>query len=165
VIGSGGNLTAGNAAVVGGGTLGRAASGGEAPSGGAGVSSGGKAAGGAPASGGEIGGGGAPGGAAGVRGTAITPVACGAPRLAAAVTNVTLNGDDINTRNINGLTFKGFGVLSANGTSELLMDYKSEHPESYAEQRESAEELERDDRIVQPGKPNFSKYATVPGTI
>ena len=35
--------------------------------------------------------------------------------------------------NVNGLTFKGFGVLSANGTSALLMDYKAEHPEAYAE--------------------------------
>ena len=33
-------------------------------------------------------------------------------------------------QNRNGLTFKGFGVLSANGTSELLMDYKAEHPEA-----------------------------------
>ncbi len=35
--------------------------------------------------------------------------------------------------NVNGLTFKGFGVLSANGTSALLLDYKAQHPEKYAE--------------------------------
>ena len=34
--------------------------------------------------------------------------------------------------NVNGLTFKGFGVLSANGTSAVLMDYKSQHPDVYA---------------------------------
>ena len=46
---------------------------------------------------------------------------------------VTLNGDDIHADNVNGLTYKGFGVLSANSTSDLLMDYKAENPEAYAE--------------------------------
>jgi hypothetical protein len=36
-------------------------------------------------------------------------------------------------KNQNGLTFKGFGVLSANSTSALLMDYKAQHPEKYWE--------------------------------
>jgi hypothetical protein len=56
----------------------------------------------------------------------------------AAVTDpvlVTVTGADIATaaQNINGLTFKGFGVLSANSTSALLMDYKAQHPEQYWE--------------------------------
>ena len=51
----------------------------------------------------------------------------------AAETSFTLDGNDIQTDNVNGLTFKGFGVLSANGTSALLMDYKSEQPQKYAE--------------------------------
>ncbi|MFT9397256.1 MAG: hypothetical protein ABF545_04220 [Bifidobacterium psychraerophilum] len=31
----------------------------------------------------------------------------------------------------NGLTYKGFGLLSGNATSSLLLDYKSEHPDVY----------------------------------
>jgi hypothetical protein len=46
---------------------------------------------------------------------------------------IVLNGDDIKAANVNGLTFKGFGLLSANSTSALLLDYKSENPEEYAE--------------------------------
>ncbi|NGY65260.1 sugar-binding protein [Lentzea sp. NEAU-D13] len=46
---------------------------------------------------------------------------------------IVLNGNDIKAGNVNGLTFKGFGLLSANSTSELLMDYKSQHPDKYAE--------------------------------
>ncbi|WP_434716438.1 hypothetical protein [Lacticaseibacillus paracasei] len=45
---------------------------------------------------------------------------------------VHLDGKDIAASNVNGLTFKGFGVLSGNGTSALLMDYKSEQPAVYA---------------------------------
>ncbi|MBN2717613.1 MAG: sugar-binding protein [Deltaproteobacteria bacterium] len=44
---------------------------------------------------------------------------------------IRINGNDIQSDNVNGLTFKGFGVLSANGTSALLMDYKSQHPKAY----------------------------------
>ncbi|MBT1180705.1 hypothetical protein JS531_01670 [Bifidobacterium sp. CP2] len=33
--------------------------------------------------------------------------------------------------NRNGLTYKGFGLLSGNATSSLLMDYKAESPEAY----------------------------------
>lgn len=101
---------------------------------------------GGPASGGENGGsatgggagsgvGGSPGvgvgGGAGQTG-AIVPVACPASSGNAA-TAITLDGSNVKATNLNGLTFKGFGVLSANGTSELLMDYKSEHPEVYAQ--------------------------------
>lgn len=45
--------------------------------------------------------------------------------------NIVLNGNDIKKDNINGLTFKGFGILSGNSTSDLLMDYKAENPEAY----------------------------------
>lgn len=62
-----------------------------------------------------------------------TPVPCETVADASVLTSVTLDGDHVQAANINGLTFKGFGVLSANGTSELLMDYKSEHPEKYGE--------------------------------
>ncbi|WEV64292.1 family 16 glycoside hydrolase [Bifidobacterium sp. ESL0732] len=46
---------------------------------------------------------------------------------------VNVNGDDVAQAalNKNGLTFKGFGELSANSTSSLLMDYKAEHPQQY----------------------------------
>ena len=76
--------------------------------------------------------GGGSGGGAGAGGS-IAPVACEAISGGAAATAITLDGNDVKAGNLNGLTFKGFGVLSANGTSELLMDYKSEHPEKYAE--------------------------------
>lgn len=46
--------------------------------------------------------------------------------------NITINGNDIRTDNKNGLTYKGFGILSGNSTSDLLMDYKAENPEAYA---------------------------------
>ncbi|WP_051807633.1 hypothetical protein [Actinoplanes subtropicus] len=46
--------------------------------------------------------------------------------------DVTVNAGDIAAGNVNGLTFKGFGVLSANSTSALLLDYKAQHPASYA---------------------------------
>lgn len=45
---------------------------------------------------------------------------------------ITIDGDDIPTNNVNGLTYKGFGVLSGNSTSDLLMDYKAENPEAYS---------------------------------
>jgi hypothetical protein len=34
-------------------------------------------------------------------------------------------------KNRHGLTFKGFGILSANSTSALLMDYKAQNPQKY----------------------------------
>jgi len=46
---------------------------------------------------------------------------------------LTVNADDIAANNVNGLTFKGFGVLSANSSSAVLMDYKAQHPQEYAE--------------------------------
>jgi hypothetical protein len=48
-------------------------------------------------------------------------------------TTIVVDGDDIRAGNVNGLTFKGFGLLSANSTSELLMDYKAQSPEKYTE--------------------------------
>ncbi|KMS69919.1 GH59 galactosidase [Streptomyces viridochromogenes] len=44
---------------------------------------------------------------------------------------VVVNGDDVRADNVNGLTYKGLGVLSCNSTSNLLMDYKAEHPDRY----------------------------------
>ena len=44
---------------------------------------------------------------------------------------VVVNGDDVRADNVNGLTYKGLGVLSCNSTSNLLMDYKAEHPGRY----------------------------------
>lgn len=51
------------------------------------------------------------------------------------VVTVMVNGMDVENaaKNMNGLTFKGFGVLSGNSTSSLLMDYKAEHPDKYWE--------------------------------
>ncbi|WP_402840531.1 fibronectin type III domain-containing protein [Microbacterium sp. GXS0129] len=48
---------------------------------------------------------------------------------------VTVTGADVAAaaKNVNGLTFKGFGVLSANSTSALLLDYKAQHPDKYWE--------------------------------
>lgn len=68
---------------------------------------------------------------------AVVAASIGFPAVAeAAVTDpvvVTVNGTDIATaaKNVNGLTFKGFGLLSGNSTSSLLMDYKSQHPDQY----------------------------------
>lgn len=64
---------------------------------------------------------------------AVAPSATTTAAVAAEVTDITVDGDDIAADNVNGLTFKGFGVLSANSTSAVLMDYKSEQPEKYAE--------------------------------
>ncbi|WP_374976808.1 chitinase N-terminal domain-containing protein [Microbacterium trichothecenolyticum] len=65
------------------------------------------------------------------------PLAVPTMAQAAGADPVTVNvtGADIAAaaQNENGLTFKGFGVLSANSTSALLMDYKSQHPEAYWE--------------------------------
>jgi len=66
-------------------------------------------------------------------GTGGTTTVCGTVSVAGTATTVSVDGNNIASTNVNGLTFKGFGVLSANGTSELLMDYKSEHPDKYAE--------------------------------
>ena len=81
------------------------------------------------AAGGTLGGGGSSTGAGGL----IGAVACANAMATGTAVSITLDGKNIQSSNVNGLTFKGFGVLSANGTSELLMDYKSESPEKYAE--------------------------------
>lgn len=46
---------------------------------------------------------------------------------------IIIDGNDVlrAADNVNGLTYKGFGVLSANSTSNLLLDYKYESPEAY----------------------------------
>lgn len=48
---------------------------------------------------------------------------------------VTVDGNSVEeaAKNVNGLTYKGFGVLSGNSTSNLLIDYKYQHPEAYNE--------------------------------
>ncbi|MEV6345474.1 sugar-binding protein [Actinoplanes sp. NPDC051851] len=50
---------------------------------------------------------------------------------AATAVEITVDAADVAAGNVNGLTFKGFGVLSANSTSALLLDYKAQHPEAY----------------------------------
>ncbi|WP_454261547.1 hypothetical protein [Pseudoxanthomonas mexicana] len=69
-----------------------------------------------------------------VVGTALVaaPAAVAAPT---ATVTVAVTGADVAAaaQNRNGLTFKGFGVLSANSTSALLLDYKAQHPEKYWE--------------------------------
>ncbi|MGY4691071.1 S-layer protein [Salibacterium sp. K-3] len=42
---------------------------------------------------------------------------------------ITVNGNDVDEHN----RFKGFGTVSANNTSRLMMDYKEEHPDAYWE--------------------------------
>ena len=49
------------------------------------------------------------------------------------VHEIVINGKDIRPDNRNGLTYKGFGLLSANATSDLLLDYKAEQPQAYAQ--------------------------------
>ncbi|MBT1178062.1 DUF1080 domain-containing protein [Bifidobacterium callimiconis] len=47
--------------------------------------------------------------------------------------DILIDGDAVSnaTASRHGLTFKGFGVLSGNATSSLLMDYKAAHPADY----------------------------------
>lgn len=66
-------------------------------------------------------------------GAPIEPVACEVADASGDATPISIDGSQIARDNRNGLTFKGFGVLSANGTSALLLDYKAVHPEKYAE--------------------------------
>ena len=53
-------------------------------------------------------------------------------------TEITISGADVEAaaQNINGLTWKGWGMLNGNSTSNLLMDYKAEHPDAYWEMME-----------------------------
>ena len=77
-------------------------------------------------------GGAATGGSSAQGGTGVA-VACGGFTGTGTETDITVDGNDVKAGNVNGLPFKGFGVLSANGTSEVLLDYKSEHPDKYVE--------------------------------
>ena len=66
-------------------------------------------------------------------------VAEGEPEISnAAVTEIVVDGRDVAkaAANQNGLTWKGYGLLSGNSTSDLLMDYKQEAPEAYQEMLE-----------------------------
>jgi len=51
---------------------------------------------------------------------------------------VSIKGEDVDAAaaNINGLTYKGFGMLNGNSTSNLLLDYKTSAPEKYEEMME-----------------------------
>ncbi|WP_285136257.1 family 16 glycoside hydrolase [Microbacterium sp. lyk4-40-TSB-66] len=71
-------------------------------------------------------------------GSLIAPVT-GAAAAGADPVSVTVDGADVAAaaQNRNGLTFKGFGVLTANSTSALLLDYKAQHPEKYWEMIET----------------------------
>ncbi|MBE5938116.1 MAG: GH59 galactosidase [Lachnospiraceae bacterium] len=53
----------------------------------------------------------------------------------ADVVVVDINGESVESaaNNVNGLTYKGFGVLNANSTSNLLIDYKYQNPAVYRE--------------------------------
>ncbi|WP_282801754.1 glycosyl hydrolase [Secundilactobacillus kimchicus] len=46
-------------------------------------------------------------------------------------TTFTIDGDKLDVGEHDANTFKGFGLLSCNNSSRLLMDYKWEHPDSY----------------------------------
>lgn len=52
--------------------------------------------------------------------------------------DVIVNGDDVDVaaQNVNGLTYKGFALLSGNSTSNLLIDYKDQNPDAYNEMLE-----------------------------
>ena len=51
---------------------------------------------------------------------------------------IVIDGEEVAkaAENMNGLTFKGFGVLDCNSTNALLLDYKAQHPEKYWEMLE-----------------------------
>ncbi|WP_158097596.1 immunoglobulin-like domain-containing protein, partial [Gemmiger sp. An194] len=53
-------------------------------------------------------------------------------------TEILLDGADVDAaaENVNGLTWKGWGMLNGNSTSNLLLDYKAEHPDKYWEMME-----------------------------
>jgi hypothetical protein len=123
--GSGGSATASGGIVSGGGNGGSSAGGKPGSGGGAAGTGATGGSGGSPAGGSSGSSGGSDGG--------VSPVACSATPVTGTATAISVDGNNIQSNNVNGLTFKGFGVLSANGTSELLMDYKSEQPEKYAE--------------------------------
>ncbi|WP_156759070.1 family 16 glycoside hydrolase [Microbacterium karelineae] len=73
--------------------------------------------------------------------TAAAAIACSllTPAAASAApadpVSIVVSGSDVAAaaENRNGLPFKGFGMLSANSTSALLMDYKAAQPERYWE--------------------------------
>ncbi|WP_230396389.1 family 16 glycoside hydrolase [Streptomyces blattellae] len=64
---------------------------------------------------------------------ALTAGAIAAPAAHTAEdpVEVVVDGNDVRADNVNGLTYKGLGVLSCNSTTNLLMDYKAEQPARY----------------------------------
>lgn len=65
--------------------------------------------------------------------TTPSPGVTGSSSAPGAATTISIDAARIARTNVNGLTFKGFGVLSANSTSALLMDYKALRPRAYAQ--------------------------------
>lgn len=55
--------------------------------------------------------------------------------LTANICHVKIKGSDVDkaAAKKNGLTYKGFGILNGNSTSNLLLDYKAKHEEAYWE--------------------------------
>lgn len=49
--------------------------------------------------------------------------------------DIIVNGSDVDAAagNVNGLTYKGLGLLSGNSTSNLMIDYKDQNPDKYWE--------------------------------
>ncbi len=67
--------------------------------------------------------------------TGVTEVNTNVVKAASADAEIVIDGNDVlyAADNVNGLTYKGFGVLSANSTSNLLLDYKTQSPQKYNE--------------------------------
>ena len=67
--------------------------------------------------------------------TGVTTVNTNVAKAASADAEIVINGNDVLVAadNVNGLTYKGFGVLNANSTSNLLLDYKTQAPHKYNE--------------------------------
>ncbi len=65
-------------------------------------------------------------------------VAKGAIQEPDVSTEIIVDGNEVTkaAANKNGLTWKGYGLLSGNSTSDLLMDYKQESPDAYNEMLE-----------------------------
>lgn len=118
-----------------GGAAGSGAGGTTATSGGGSHATGGSSPGGGGTSGttGSGGEGGGTGGTGGAPPVEIPDAVVCEPVQPDDPTTITVDGDDVASENEKGLTFKGFGVLSANSTSAVLLDYKYRHPEKYAE--------------------------------
>lgn len=61
--------------------------------------------------------------------TALLPAENGVVEAAVVHKDITIDGDQVDPNN----RFKGFGTVTCNNTSRLLLDYKEEHPDKYWE--------------------------------